>query len=227
MSEDLILQQRIIDELVFNSQVDAAHIGVSVHDGVVTLSGHVESFVEKLAAAQVARRVKGVKALAQQIEVHLPTDRKTADDEIAARAVRILEWDVVLAHFTLEVKVEHGVVTLSGSVDSAYQRAEAEHDVRKLGGVTAVINDILIQHKADAADIRAQICAALQRSAELQADAIRVDVIEGNVVLSGRVHSWFERDAAEDAAWSASGVVAVKNYIFIADQLRRAGSATG
>ena len=108
MKEDLHLQQRVIDELEFEPSVNAAHIGVSVREGVVTLSGHVGSFVEKFAAERVARRIKGVKAIAQELDVWLPFEHKTADDEIAARAVRILNWDVVVPADRLSVKVEHG-----------------------------------------------------------------------------------------------------------------------
>src|ERR1700758_5304595 len=112
MKDDLQLQQRVIDELAFEPSIAAAHIGVSVRDGVVTLSGHVESFHEKFAAERTAQRVKGVKAVAQELVVHLPSDRKTADDEIAARAVRLLNWDALVPHDRISVKVEHGIVSL-------------------------------------------------------------------------------------------------------------------
>src|SRR5579863_3043561 len=117
MKDDLLLQQRVIDELEFEPSVDSAHIGVSVREGVVTLSGHVESYIEKFAAERATKRVKGVKAVAQELDVRLPSDRKTGDDEIAERAVRILNWDASIPHGRISVKVEHGIVTLSGSVD--------------------------------------------------------------------------------------------------------------
>jgi len=215
MSEDLTLQQRVIDELEFDPRVKAAHIGVSVRQGVVSLSGHVESYVEKYAAERAARRVKGVKAVAEEIEVRLPSDKKTGDDEIAARAVRMLAWDVAVPLGGIQVKVEHGVVTLSGEVDWAYQRAEAEYDVRKLGGVKAVINDIHIRPQVNASDVRAQIRAALERSADLEASGIHVSVADGKVVLSGNVRNWIEREEAARAAWSAPGVVAVEDLIQI------------
>ncbi len=216
MNEDAILQQRVIDELQFDPSIAAAHIGVSVRNGIVALSGHVDSFVEKAAAERAARRVRGVKAVAQEIEVRLPGDKKTEDDEIAARAVKLLEWDVAVPHEAIRVKVTHGIVALTGTVDWAYQSAEAEYDVRKLGGVKAVINDLRIRPQANVTDVRAQICGAFERSAELDAGRVAVDLVNGKVVLSGKVRSWTERQDAERAAWSAPGVTAVENRIEIA-----------
>lgn len=155
MNEDWIVQQCVADELKFEPSVDGAHIGVSVRDGVVTLSGHVESYIEKFAAENAARRVRGVKAIAQQIEVRLPFDHKTADDEIASRAVRILNWDAAVPDSQISVKVEHGTVTLNGAVDWDYQRAAAEYDIRKLTGVKGVINDITVVPKSNSEDLRA------------------------------------------------------------------------
>jgi osmotically-inducible protein OsmY len=215
MSDDQSLQQRIIEELDFDPAINAAQIGVSVDEGVVTLSGHVQSFMEKHAAERAARRVKGVRAVAQEIEVRLASDRKTADDEIATRALKILDWDLAVPSETIAVKVEHGAVTLSGDVDWAYQRAEAEHDVRKLGGVKSVINEIRIRPKTQPEDVRAKIRAAFERSAELEASRITIEISDGKVRLGGKVNTWVEREEAERAAWSAPGVVAVDDQIMI------------
>ncbi len=216
MKEDLQLQQRVIDELEFEPQVDAAHIGVSVRDGVVTLSGHVSSFVEKFAAERAVRRVKGVKAVAQELQVQLPSEAKTADDEIAARAVNILNWDALVPADRITVKVEHGIVTLGGQVDWHHQRAEAEYDVRKLNGVVAVINDIIVLPRASAEDVRATIRAALERNAEVEANNIAIGVAGGKVTLTGKVNAWTEREAIERAAWSAPGVTQVDDRIELA-----------
>lgn len=216
MSDELKLQQRVIDELEFEPRVNAAHIGVSVRKDVVTLTGHVESYAEKFAAERAARRVKGVKAVAEEIEVHLPSDKKTGDDEIAARAVRMLAWDVAVPLTGIQVKVEHGVVTLAGEVDWGYQRAEAEYDVRKLSGVKAVLNNIGVRPQANSSDVRAQIRAAFERSADLEASGITVAVTDGKVILSGKVRNWIEREEAARAAWSAPGVTAVEDNIQIA-----------
>jgi len=216
MSEELKLQQRVIDELEFDPAVNAAHIGVSVRGSVVTLTGHVESFAEKFAAERAARRVKGVTGVAQEIEVHLAEDKKTADDEIAQRAVKLLEWDIAVPSAAIAVKVEHGIVTLTGTVDWGFQRAEAEYDVRKLGGVKGVVNLIAIRPQVRAADVRSRLTAAFERNAHLEAKHLTIDVINGKVVLGGEVASWAEREAAELAAWSVPGVTAVDDRILIA-----------
>lgn len=216
MKDDLVLQQRVIDEMEFEPSVNAAHIGISVRDGVVTLSGHVDSFVEKFAAERTARRVKGVKAVAQELEVRLPGDRRTADEEIAARAVKILNWDAMVPHGCIGVKVEHGIVTLTGEVDWQFQRAEAEADVRKLGGVRSVINDIVIAPKLRAEDVQEKIRAALERTAEIEAGKVTVTVSGRKVTLAGKVNAWTEREAIERAAWSAPGVAQVEDRIELA-----------
>jgi osmotically-inducible protein OsmY len=186
MSDDIHLQQRVLDELQFDPSVKAAHIGVTVRQGVVALSGHVESYAEKYAAERAARRVRGVHAIAQDIEVRLPSDRKTADDEIAARAIKILAWDVALPPDAINVKVEHGSVLLSGTVEWAYQRADAEQDVRKLGDVTAVVNDIQVRPRVEANDVHALIRGAFERAAELDADRVTVEIQDGKVASAER-----------------------------------------
>jgi osmotically-inducible protein OsmY len=216
MSDDRILQQRVLDELAFDPMIEAAHIGVSARDGTITLTGHAQSYAEKFAAERAARRVRGVKAVAQDIDVRLPSDKKTADDEIAARAVKILEWDVVIPPNSIAVKVENGVVTLSGDVDWAYQRAEAEQDVHRLSGVQLVLNQIRIRPQAQPADIRAKITAAFERTAEHDAHTVTVDVRGGTVMLGGKVQNWLERDEALRAAWSVPGVNKVEDHILIA-----------
>jgi osmotically-inducible protein OsmY len=212
---DLRIRQDVLDELDWEPSVDAAHIGVSARDGVVTLTGHVESYIEKLAAERAARRVKGVKALAQEIEVNLPSAKRTSDDEIAARAVRMLEWDVAVPHDGISVTVDHGVLTLSGQVDWRYQSEEAEADARKLTGVRDVVNSIKVKPRPGSRDIHARICDALERSADLEANRISVSIEDGKVVLAGTVGAWNERMTAEDAAWAAPGVIAVDNRITI------------
>lgn len=216
MNSDLLIQQRVIDELAFEPSVNAAHIGVSVHTGVVTLSGHVASYVEKFAAERAARRVKGVSAVAQDLEVRLPSDRKTADDEIAARTVQILHWDALLPDNRIQVKVERGTVTLTGEVDWNYQREDAEYVAARLSGVKAVINEIRVAPAIKAEDVQATIRAALERIAETEAKRVAVNVSGSRVTLTGTVAASSERDAIERAAWSAPGVAEVDNRIEIA-----------
>ena len=214
--DDLSLRQDVIDELQFEPSVDAANIGVSVENGVVTLSGHVGSYAEKLAAESATRRVRGVRAIAEEIEVRYAGRKMHADDEIASRALDIIEWDTALPDGAIDVRVQHGWVTLSGEVPWHFQRMAAENAVKKLGGVTGVSNLLTIRPSALIADIKGRIEGALRRNAEVEANRIRVDVTEGRVALEGAVHAWSERSAAERAVWSVPGVVTVENRLTIA-----------
>jgi osmotically-inducible protein OsmY len=212
---DRELQQDVSDELEFEPSVDAAHIGVTARDGVVTLTGFVSSIAEKDAAERVARRVKGVRGIAQEIEVRVPSDKKQSDEEIAARALEYFKWDVGVPADRIRVKVEKGVVTLIGDVDWQYQKSEAELDARKLSGVMGVINQIVVKPIARPTDIKEKIEKAFARNAELEASHIDVTVDGNKVVLSGTVRAWFERDIAQRAAWSAPGVTEVHDHITI------------
>jgi osmotically-inducible protein OsmY len=215
LADDLQLQQRVLDELAFDPRVHAAHIGVTARDGVVTLGGHVRTVVEKFSAERAARRVKGVKAIAQEIEVHLEPDRKRADDEIAQRAVKMLEWDALISPDAISVQVDHGVVTLTGTVEWGYQREEVRRHVLRLGGVRAVVNMIEVLPRVDIADVKAVLRSAFERNAEIEASGITVEVENGKVVLGGKVQSWIEREEAERTAWSIPGVTAVEDRIAI------------
>ena len=216
MNDDLQLQQRVLDELEFEPSVAAAHIGVSARQGVVTLTGHVGSYSEKYAAERATRRVKGVKAVAMELDVRLAEDRKIADDEVADRAVRILGWDVSVPADKVTVRVEHGMVSLGGEVEWQFQRSAAEHDVRKLSGVRAVINNITLAPQVQAEDVHAKIRAALERNAEIEADNIVVGVTGGKVTLTGRVGDWTEREEIVRAAWAAPGVTEVYDELVVA-----------
>lgn len=215
MISDLELQRDVLDELEFEPSVHAAHIGVIANKGVVTLTGFVASYAEKLAAERAARRVKGVKAIAEEIEVRLPSDTKHADDEIAARAINILKWQVGLPADRITIRVEHGVVTLTGEVEWRFQKSDAENAVHKLTGVVNVINYIKIATPAHAHEVREKIQKALQRSAELEVLGITVQTDGGKVVLRGKVRAWYERDLAERAAWSAPGVTVVEDHLTV------------
>jgi osmotically-inducible protein OsmY len=214
---DANLRQDIIDELDFEPRVNAAHIGVAVENGVVTLSGHVGSCAEKLAAEKAAKRVKGVKAIAEEIEIRFAGDKKTADDEIAARAVNILRWSAVVPPDSVMVKVQDGFVNLSGQVAWQYQRSAAEAEIRRLSGVAGVVNSIAIKPRVQPVDVKRKIEDALKRNAQVQAQRINVSVKDGDHVdLDGYIHDWRDREAAQDAAWSVPGVKMVHDRLKLA-----------
>jgi osmotically-inducible protein OsmY len=215
---DSELRQDIIDELEFDPSFDGEHIGVAVDKNVVSLSGHVNSYAEKVAAIAAVQRVNGVHAIAENIEVRYPFQKQTADDQLAKRATDILNWDVLVPKDAVNVLVQDGWVTLSGCVEWNYSKTAAEDDIRKLSGVCGVTNKITIkQPDVESSNIRNRIESALKRHAEVEASAIRVSVKDGNkVVLEGKVDNWVERRAVENAAWSAPGVVSVEDRLKIA-----------
>jgi osmotically-inducible protein OsmY len=215
MDDDEKIRDDVLSELEFQPQVDATTIGVAVKNGVVTLSGHVGSYAEKIAAELAVRRVKGISGIAEEIEVRYPGSNPIADDEIAKRCLSVLAWDVFLPRDAVQVKVESGWVELTGKVNWQFQREAAENSVRKLGGVIGVSNRIEVKAEVQDADIKTRIENALKRSALVEANDIRVVVIDDEVTLEGKVHAWDERSAAERAAWSAPGVNSVEDRLTI------------
>jgi osmotically-inducible protein OsmY len=213
---DKRLRQAVIDELDFEPSVNSANIGVAVEKGVVTLTGHVGSYAEKLTAESTVKRVRGVHGIAQEIEVRYPADKKTADDQIARRAISIIAWNVQIPKDSVTVKVQNGWVTLTGVVDWQYQRVAAESAVRKLSGVIGVSNQITIKPSLQAIDVRKHILDALKRSADLEADAIRIEAHGDIVKLEGRLTTGYERDLVNRAAWSVPGVRMVEDRTTIA-----------
>jgi osmotically-inducible protein OsmY len=214
---ELRLRDDILDELAYEPIVDAAHIGVAVDQNVVTLTGHVSSYAQRLAAISAVRRVKGVHGIADEIDVRNSPDEKTSDDEIAKRAINILAWDSIVPSDAVQVTVHDGLVTLTGKVNWQYQKSGAERDIRKLSGVRVVINNIEIEPHARAENVRSKIEAALRRHAEVEAKDIRVTVRDDSeVLLEGKVQSWDEKVAVENAAWSAPGVKNVRDRLVIA-----------
>lgn len=215
MKTDSQIQQDVMDELQWEPRVDHPNIGVAVKDGVVTLSGFVNSYASKIAAEKAARRVKGVRGLAEEIEVRFPSDPKTADPEIAKRIADMFEWSVTVPRNKIDVKVEHGWVTLSGAVDYHFHRQSAKDLVAKINGVKGVTNLIEVKKAPSSLDVKDRIVAALKRSADIDANSINV-VTEGDTVrLGGKVHAWYERQIAERAAWAAPGVNKVVDNIMV------------
>lgn len=215
MRTDSQLQEDVMSELEWEPRVDHAHIGVAAKDGVITLSGYVASFAEKLAAEKAVRRVKGVRGLAEEIEVRLPSEVKTADPEIAKRIADMLDWSAPISKGRISVKVEKGWVTLTGQVDGHYQRKSAYDLASRISGVKGVSNLIEVKAAVSPYDVRERIVAAFKRNADLDAQTITV-VAEGNTVkLGGKVHAWYEREIAERAAWAAPGVNRIEDNIAI------------
>jgi osmotically-inducible protein OsmY len=217
MKTDAQLQQDVVDELKWDPSVNTA-LGVDVKDGVVTLTGYVDSFHKKWAAEHAAARVFGVKAVVEEIQVRLPDPLKRPDESIARVASNVLEWDVSVPHERVKVQVQNGLVTLSGEVDWWYQKNAAETAVRHLMGVVSVSNRITIkpeESKVLDADVKEEIERAFQRNAVLDARRIRVETLRGKVILRGSVHSWAEREQVELAAWAAPGVSELESHITI------------
>ena len=216
MKDDKELQSDVLDELQWEPSIEAAEIGVMARDGVVTLAGRVPTYHEKVAAERAAKRVHGVKAVANDVEVRTTVDGERDDTDIAQAVVTALKWKATVPDPRIKASVTKGWVTLEGEVDWHYQREAAEEAVRGLLGVRGVINQVAIRPRASVSEVKSRIEAAFRRSAELDAQKVRVEAHDGNVTLRGDVHSWAERQAAERTAWSAPGVTHVENRITVA-----------
>ena len=168
--DDKVLRDNILAALDWDPSINATEIGVTVDKGVVTLTGHVQTYPERFTAEKIVKNVRGVRAVAQEIEVRPKFTKTWADDEIAKRAVKILDWDVTVPNEAIQVKVQNGFVTLSGEVEWNYQKTAAEDAIRKLGGVVGFSNLITIKGRAQAADVKSRIEQALKRNAQVEAD---------------------------------------------------------
>ena len=212
---DAALKDSVLAELAWEPSVTAAHIGVAARDGVITLSGHVQRFAEKQAAQSAALRVKGVKGVAEEIEVKLPFDVKRRDDDIARAAIERLAWDSTLPKDAVKVTVQDGWVTLTGEVGWRFEHDAAALDVRHLWGVVGLSNQITLKSRVNTYNLSDDISAALHRSWFAPND-IKVVADGGTVTLTGHVKSWSERELAGSTAWAAPGAADVENYLIIA-----------
>jgi osmotically-inducible protein OsmY len=212
--DDKALQEAVRRELEWDPKVNAAHIGVIAKDGAVTLTGHVDSYTEKLAAVRAAERVYGVKAVADEIEVRLPGSNVRDDEDLAEAIAEAFRWNEFVPD-TVTAEVKNGIVTLRGTAEWEYQRSAAERAVRDLTGVRGVTNLITVEPKVKPSEIEQRILEAIQRSAALDARQIWVTTTNGNVRLHGHVHSLWEKKIAEEAAASAPGVQKVENDIVV------------
>jgi osmotically-inducible protein OsmY len=212
---DQELKQHVQNALDWEPSVDATDIGVSADRSVVTLRGNVHSYTEKIAAERVALRVYGVKAVANDVVVHLGSAFERTDTEIAQAALAALKWNTIVPHERVTVTVKGGQLTLNGTLDLQYQKDAAARAVRDLTGVESVTNYIIVKPLVKPLDVRDKIEAAFKRSAEIDARRVNVTAQEGKVILSGNVHSWAERKEAERAAWAAPGVTQVEDRLAV------------
>ncbi|MGZ3741238.1 MAG: BON domain-containing protein [Bdellovibrionota bacterium] len=216
MKTDEQIQNDVLEELKFNPSVNHAHIGVSVDQGVVSLYGAVPTYLEKSSAELSALRVKGVKAVVENIEVKLPWEFRRSDDDIAHAAVNALKWHIQVPESQVKVNVEGGHLTLSGEVEWEFQKTAAEGAIKNLTGVSGVTNLISIKSNVSPRDLKEKIELALKRGAENEAKQINVEVHGSKVILSGTVHSFAEGRDACRAAWSAPGVTEVEDKLCVA-----------
>jgi osmotically-inducible protein OsmY len=216
MKTDAQLKKDVESELEWDPMVDATHIGVAVDKGIVTLSGHLKTFVEKHSSERAAQRVEGVKAVTVDMTVRLNPSFERTDADIAGAVETALQWHALVPSERVKVMVEKGWVTLSGEVDWDYQREQAAKAVRPLLGVVGLTNLITLKSRVLPTNVSRRIESALHRQAEREARGIEVLVQDHTVTLKGQVHSWAERTAAQGAAWSAPGVTTVVNQLRVA-----------
>jgi osmotically-inducible protein OsmY len=215
MKSDSQIQRDVIEELRWDPQTSKTELGVAVKDGVVTLSGTVSSYSQKLAAEHAAERVSGVRAIAEDLSVKFGGLAARSDTDIAHAVVNALRWDTRVPEDKVTAKVENGWITLMGEVPWKFQSEAAERSVRYLSGVKGVTNLMRVTASASTTDVKSRIEAALKRNAELEARHLTVEARDGKVTLRGTVHSWRERREAENAAWAAPGVKEVDDRLLV------------
>ena len=218
MKSDSQIHQDVTEQLKWEPILNASEIGVAVKNGIVTLSGIVDTYAKKIAAENATRKVTGVKAVAEDIQVGLsPSFRKT-DAEIAEAVLNALRWSASVPDDKVKVKVEGGIVTLEGEVNWDYQRNAAKAAVQNLVGVLRINNFITIKPTVTSGNVKQKITAAFFRSATIDADRISVEVLDNHVTLTGKVRSFSEKEDAESAAWSAPGVSHVENRLIVEEE---------
>lgn len=215
MKTDTQLQEDILAELKWEPSVDASAIGVAVNEGIVTLNGQVDTYLQRWAAEKAAQRVAGVKGLAVEVHVKLDGERSRSDTDIAQAARHALDWNSSIPKNAVQLIVRDGWITLSGEVGWAYLRDAAESEVRGLIGVVGVTNELRVKSHVQARDVKRKIVAAFHRQAQVDARKVAVSVDGAEVTLSGTVDTWAEKAAARDAAWAAPGVWSVVDHMTV------------
>lgn len=215
MMTDSSLKRDVENEMRWDPSVNEAHIGVSVQKGVVTLSGHIPSYFEKHNAEKAAKRVHGVKAVADELQVWLAEGNRRSDEDIAIAAINALKSNLAVPDENVQIVVRNGFVFLDGDVEWQFQSDAAEAAVRPLPGVTGVANKLTVKTHVSPKQVKQQIEEAFRRSAEVDSKRVVVTATDGKVILSGNVRSWAEREEAQKAAWSAPGVTTVENNILV------------
>lgn len=217
MKTDERLQKDVMEELRWEPSLHASEIGVAVKDGVVTLTGEVDNYMLKMTTERATKRVKGVKVVVQEVKVNPSFAKQHTDAQIGQAIASAFEWHSEIPQEKLHVKVQDGWVTLDGEVDWNYQRQAAERTIETLKGIRGVSNLIIVRARVVVQDVQHKIVDAFKRNAVLDAQRIRVETNGNKVILRGKVHSWSERKEAEDAAWSAPGVLAVEDNLSVED----------
>ena len=215
MKSDSEIERDVRDELKWNPNLHAEDIAVSVKDGVVTLTGFTKSYTDRLEAEATAKRVAGVHAVANDIEVRLPAIDQRPDPDIARDAVAALKSELPISHDRIKVIVKDGWITLEGAVEWQYQKTSADIAVRKVKGVKGVTNVMTVKPKVEPSELKRKIQEAFKRNAEVDAERITVEANGSEVVLKGTVRSWIEREEAERVAWSAPGITKVEDRIVV------------
>jgi osmotically-inducible protein OsmY len=215
MKSDAQIQKDVMDQLKWEPFLKASEIGVSVRNGVVTLSGQVDSYYKKRSAEEAAKKVSGVKAIAEDIQIGVTPFYAKSDTEIAEAILNALKWHTAVQNERIKIKVDSGNVTLEGEVDWDFQRSSARKEIESLAGVKSITNLITVKPRVTASDVQSKIESAFQRAASINSRKIKVDVIGGKVILSGSVTSLAEKEEAETSVWNADGVTQVENNLEI------------
>lgn len=213
MKTDAAIKHDVESELHWEPEVQDTDISVKVNNGIVTLTGFVSSYPEKYRAANAVKRVAGVTALANDIEVRLTPGEGVPDPQLARDAIAALKNELPLSWEEIKPTVQNGKISLEGTVEWHYQRERAEMAIHRLRGVVSVRNSIRVKPRVVATGLKDKIAAAFRRNAQLDADSISIEEHHGEITLRGKVHSWAEREQAYSTAWSAPGVTHVSNEI--------------